>query len=104
MAAGDTTKEVLWARQVMQELHRPQACTTVLLCDNEPAINMASHPVTSARSKHIDIRHHFIRENVGTHIRLRHVSTQDQEADLLTTALGKHPFRMLRDRLMGITA
>ena len=59
-----------------------------LLCDNMSAINISKNPVQHSRTKHIDIRHHFIRELVEDGIiSLDHVSTESQVADLLTKPL-----------------
>ena len=52
------------------------------------------------RSKHIETKYHYIRENVENgRIELEHVSTSDQLADLLTKPLGRNRFIELRDRI-----
>ena len=62
--------------------------TLTLFCDNMSAINISKNPVQHSRTKHIDIRHHFIREIVESKtIALEHVGTNDQLADLLTKPL-----------------
>ena len=76
---------------------------TVLCCDNQSAIAIASDDVHHQRTKHIDIRHHFIREHIKAGaVALQWVPTEEQEADLLTKPLGKAAFVKLRDRLMGV--
>jgi hypothetical protein len=75
----------------------------MMLGDNMAALAIAKNDVFHNRSKHIDMRHHFIRDHVKSGaITLQWVPTEDQEADILTKALGKHPFQMLRDRVMGV--
>ncbi|XP_057444286.1 uncharacterized protein LOC130736472 [Lotus japonicus] len=73
-----------------------------LFCDNLSAINISKNPIQHSRTKHIDIRHHFIRELVedGT-VTLEHVSTEKQLADIFTKALDATQFEKLR-QLLGI--
>jgi hypothetical protein len=104
-AAGEGVKDVLWLRRLMGELGFVQHSGTELLGDNQSAIAIAKNDVFHARTKHIDLKHHFIREHVASRaIVLQWVSSKEQEADIFTKALGKHPFQMLRDRVMGATA
>ena len=71
-----------------------------LFCDNLSAINISKNPIQHSRTKHIDIRHHFIRELVEDKvITLEHVSTENQLADIFTKALDAVQFENLRGRL-----
>jgi hypothetical protein len=55
-----------------------------LLCDNESAIKLANNPVQHSRTKHIDIRHHFLRDHKAKgDIALRHMSTEQLLAETL---------------------
>ena len=73
---------------------------TPLLCDNESAIKIAHKPVQHSKTKHIAIRHHFIREQVARgDIDLCFVGTQDQLADIFTKPLDETTFRKLRHEL-----
>jgi hypothetical protein len=59
-----------------------------LLCDNESAIKLANNVVQHSRTKHTDIRHHFLRYHEGKgDIALRHVSTERQLVDIFTKPL-----------------
>ena len=71
-----------------------------LLCDNMSAINISKNPVQHSRTKHIDIRHYFIRELVekGT-IVIDYVQTEHQKADLFTKPLDALRFDYLRKAL-----
>ena len=102
MAAGAAVQEVIWLRALLGELGFAQAGATTLLCDNQSAMAIASDDVHHARTKHIDIRHHFIRQHMaaGT-VRMQWVPTADQQADILTKALGRVAFTKLRDRILG---
>ena len=71
-----------------------------LFCDNMSDINISRNPVQHSRTKHIDIRHHFIQELVeeGTII-IDHVQTEHQKADLFTKPLDALRFDYLRKSL-----
>jgi hypothetical protein len=102
MAAGAATQEIIWLRGLLSELGWPQQSPTILQCDNQAAIAIAAEDIHHARTKHIDIRLHFIRSHVaaGT-LRLQWVPTADQQADILTKPLGRIAFARLRDRVLG---
>ncbi|GAA0151769.1 hypothetical protein LIER_10418 [Lithospermum erythrorhizon] len=69
-------------------------------CDNMSAINISKNPMQHIRTKHIDIRHHFIRELVGDKvITLEHVSIDKQLADIFTKLLDVAQFEFLRSSL-----
>ena len=71
-----------------------------LYCDNLSAINISKNPVQHSRTKHIDIRHHYIRELVDDKvITLEHVDTEEQIADIFTKALDANQFEKLRGKL-----
>ena len=71
-----------------------------LFCDNLSAINISKNPIQHSRTKHIDIRHHFIRDLVEDKvITLEHVATDLQLADIFTKALDATQFENLRSKL-----
>ena len=66
-------------------------------CDNTSAINVSKNHVHHSRTKHIDVRHHFLRDHVEKgNVVLNHVCTQDQVADIFTKGLSREPFERLR--------
>ena len=74
-----------------------------LLVDNKSAISLSKNPVFHDRSKHIELRYHFIRECVEEgRIDIDYICTNDQLADVLTKALGRLKFLELRGRI-GMT-
>ena len=102
MAAGAAAQQIVWLRTLLAELGWPQEEGTTLWCDNQSAISLASDDMQSAHTKHIDIRHHFIRFHVADgRIVLEWLPTSEQEADLLTKALGRVLFQRFRARIMG---
>jgi hypothetical protein len=59
-----------------------------LLCDNESAIRLTDNPVQHSRTKHIDIRHHFLRDHQQKgDINVCHISIYRQLADIITKPL-----------------
>lgn len=69
----------------MQDLH--------LHCDNMSTIKLAKNPVFHARTKHLEIHHHFVRERVlEGKLQVQHISTQLQPADILTKVLPRLKF------------
>ena len=87
IAATDAACEAIWLRRLLSDLQQKIEEPTVICCDNMSAIAMTKNPVFHARTKHIELRHHFIRDLVGEgEIQLQFVSTNDQPADVLTKA------------------
>jgi hypothetical protein len=70
-----------------------------LLCDNESAIRLANNPVEHSRTKHIDIRHHFLRDHQQRRDNVCHVSTNHQLVDIFTKSLDEKMFCKLRSEL-----
>ncbi len=74
----------------------------VLYCDNISSILLANNSVYHARTKHIEVHYHFIREKVlAKEIDLIHVSTKDQVADIFTKALGTDKLKKFR-KMLGV--
>ncbi|GAA0169911.1 hypothetical protein LIER_24291 [Lithospermum erythrorhizon] len=83
----------------VEEYNVSQSAMT-LYYDNLSAINISNNSVQHSRTKHIDIRHHFIRELVEDKvISLEHVSIDKQLADIFTKALDATRFEFLRSSL-----
>jgi hypothetical protein len=84
IAACELTKEITWARVLLSELGWEQT-TTEVRCDNQAAIATARSTAITQRSKHIDVRYHWLRENVENGIiKLTFVPTTAMLADSLT--------------------
>ena len=85
--------EVVLLRKLFSELFGYTLYTTVILCDTQSGICLSENPVFHDHSKHIDIRYHFIRDMVQRgEIRLHHIGTDEQVANILTKPLGKVKF------------
>lgn len=97
IAAHDTTKEVVWARGLLKQLNVEQIQPTVLHCDNAAAEQLIKNPVYHRRTKHIDIKFHYIRQIVRDGLlEIRHVSSGEQLADMFTKPLTRDKFETNR--------
>ena len=105
VAMSDGMKEAIFLRYLWSLFFFPSrdvGCTLIHE-DNVGAIHLASNPATTPNSKHIDIRHHFIRERVARGgFRVVHVRSDLQRADFLTKPLPKEEFCSYRDFVMNI--
>lgn len=89
MALSAATQEAIWLQNVELNFGISRGTTTIL-CDSNSAIDLASTTGYKARTKHIDLRHHFIRQMIHeSKISLDHIGTEDMVADVFTKALGK---------------
>lgn len=62
MALSFTSQEALWISQLAKDIDNEMTTPTKIVCDNMGTIHLFKNNMTSAKSKHIDVRHHFIRE------------------------------------------
>jgi hypothetical protein len=99
VAAGSCCAQLFWMRKTLKDYgytmnHIP------LLCDNESAIKIAYNPCEYSRTKHIDSRHHFLRDHaIKGDIVISHVGTNDQLVDIFTKTLDENRFCELRSEL-----
>jgi hypothetical protein len=88
VAATHAAKECIWLRRLIGELFPSLIRQTTLHCDNQAALRLATDDNYHARTKHIDIRYHFIRQVVASAaIDIVYCPTDDMTADALTKAL-----------------
>ena len=64
-AVADATAEIIWVQSLLRELRVPSVHSPVLWCDNIGATYLSSNPVFHARTKHIEVDYHFVRERVA---------------------------------------
>ncbi|CAK9811714.1 Retrovirus-related Pol polyprotein from transposon TNT 1-94 [Anthophora quadrimaculata] len=93
------TKEAIWLRQMLKELGI--SCDSIpIFVDNQSAIKIANNSEYHKRSKHIDVRFHFIRDVLNRkEIEINYVQSKQQLADIFTKPLAKQKFCFLREKL-----
>ena len=96
-AIANGTAEVTWLQSVLRELGVFQSEPPILWCDNLGATFLTANPVFHARTKHIEIDFHFVREKVSAGaLKVRFISSHDQLADIFTKALGREAFDRMK--------
>lgn len=100
-AEAAAVNEILWMRGLINELGLNICTGSIVYCDNQPTINISKHGIKSERTKHVDVKYHFITEqiNKGTIIS-KYMQTDKQQADILTKPLDKKKFELFRSELM----
>ena len=102
VAVSTATQEAVWLRRLLADLQAPLEGPTVIMEDNQSTIAIAKNPIMHARTKHIDIRYHYIREALQQEtITLIYCPTDKMIADLLTKGLPRGRFERLY-RAMGM--
>jgi len=88
VAASWSVCRAVWLRNLLSKLELKQEKGTVIRVDNKSVIELAKNPVNHERSKHIDVRFHFIREQVKEgNVKLEHVESRAQAAEMFTKPL-----------------
>ncbi|GJX03929.1 retrovirus-related pol polyprotein from transposon TNT 1-94 [Tanacetum coccineum] len=96
VSAGKACQQALWMKQALID-YDVRLDDVPIMCDNKGAIDLSKNPVQHSRTKHIEIRHHFLRDNVQKgHISIEKVPSVDNIADILTKPLKRESFNYLR--------
>lgn len=102
MAATAAACQGLWLQKLLSRVIEMKVKPITLYVDNRSAIDLAKNPVFHGRRKHIDVRFHFIRDCVERgDVIIKHVSSGDQRADVLTKPMSAVKFVRMRE-LLGI--
>ena len=103
MELAATGRQCAWLRSFSEEIGFSFTQATTICADNQAAIFLAINPAVERRTKHIDIRHHYIREQVETNvIDLYHIAGEENPADLFTKSLPVVKVEKFRS-LIGLT-
>jgi transposase InsO family protein len=101
-AEGAAVQEVLWLRDLLSELGLHVQFGSLVYGDNQSAIAVSANGVKSDRTKHVDVKYHFITQTVEEGaIKLKWIPTAEQQADIFTKALAPLVFERLRQQLMS---
>ena len=104
IALVECIKEILWLVQHFKILGSKLESPVVIGIDNQAAIALAKNPVLHEKTKHIDTRHHFIRQAVKEGlIRLQYINTGDNIADILTKFTNTATFQTHTGQLLSKT-
>ncbi|UYV77122.1 hypothetical protein LAZ67_14003359 [Cordylochernes scorpioides] len=100
IAACSAAKELIWIRRLLQGIGCDITKETELYIDNQAAIKLVENPVFHKRTKHIDVRYHFIRsKHEEGELKVHHVCSSEQLADIITKPLPRNKFHYLRGLL-----
>lgn len=90
MALSEAAKEAMYLARFLREIGFVELANVNLFCDNNGARKLAENPVYHNRTKHIDVRHHFVREVLQCgYLQVNYISTEEMAADILTKGLSK---------------
>ena len=100
IAAGAAACQGVWLSSLLAEMLGSEPDKFKLLVDNKSAIALSHNPVHHDRSKHIDVRYHYIRDCIEDgKVDVEYVGTNNQRADILTKSLGRVKFIEMRQML-----
>ena len=93
IAANVTSHEAVWLRKLLAGLFDQELETTLIHCDNQSCVKLSENPIFHDRSKHIEIKYHFIRDTVQKgEVKLQYISIDEHIIDTLTKPLSKVKF------------
>jgi hypothetical protein len=99
-AVANGVAEASWLRQLLAELRTPPSRSTLIYCDNVSAVYLSTNPIQHQRTKHVEIYLHFVRDRVSMgEVRVLHVPTTSQFADIFTKGLPSSTFTEFRSSL-----
>ncbi len=105
MSISSTVQELKWIQSLLTELDLLSDTAPILYCDSQSAIQISENDKHHNRTKHIDIRHHFVRDAIrANRLELKWLQTDQQPADILTKGLDQRKFEKLRYKLMKYEA
>lgn len=90
MSGVEVVKEVKWLKQLLMDLgcESISSMTSSVYCDNQGAVLLSKNPGHHSRTKHIDVKHHFIRQEQDSGvIEFKYIPTHHQPADMMTKSL-----------------
>lgn len=100
VAAAACACQAVLMKRILKKVSYDQVDCTTVFCDISSTIKLSTNPIMHGRSKHIDVRFHFLRDLTKEGVvQLIHCGTQDQVADVMTKPLNLNQFKKLRGML-----
>jgi hypothetical protein len=100
-AEAAAMQEVLWLRGLLHELGLQTQTGSLVYGDNQSTLAISKNGIKGERTKHVDVKYHFITETVERgDVKLKWIPTSEQQADIFTKALAAPAFQTLRQLLM----
>ena len=101
IAATEAGKEMVWLKRFLQELGLHQK-EYVVYCDSQSAIDLSKNSMYHARTKHIDVRYHWIREKLEDgSMQVKKVPISENPSDILTRVVPRDKFELCKE-LVGM--
>ena len=92
--------DVVWMRKLLSDLFDLQLDATCIYCDNQSCVKLSENPVFHDKSKHIEIKYHYIKDMVQKgELKLHYVATDEHIDDVLTKPLDRVKFEYFREKL-----
>ena len=97
IALSKASQESIWLQRLLTDMGANQSNATIINEDNQSAIAMAKNPQFHGRAKHIDMKYHYIRDQVKANkIKLKYCQSKDMIADVMTKGIGRLQFNKFR--------
>jgi hypothetical protein len=103
IAAADCVKELLYLKTLVEDQTNKAVEVNLFVNNKAQSIKLMKNCVFNRRSKHIDVRYHFLTENIQSgKINVSYISTSGNVADMFTKPLGNIKFKIFKTQLVGL--
>ena len=100
LATAINHTKIVWIKHLLKGIKEEITKPVILYCDNKSAINISKNPVMHAKTKHIAIKYHYVRELVeDKQVKMEYINSKEQIVDIFTKLLPKDSFEYLRGKL-----
>ena len=100
IAASVASREAVWLQKLLAGIFDLELEPTLIHCDNQSCVRLSKNLVFHGKSKHLEIKYHYIRDMVQRGVvELRYISTDEQIVDIVTKPLSRGKYEYFRDKL-----